>query len=68
MSTTRTITTSFPLGLFCNATLSGPFPEMKSLEIPVPQKKTHRRIEYLSPISLPIEGLDSDLRSDDLSA
>jgi len=68
MSTTRTITTSFPLGLFCNATLSSPFPEMKSLEIPVPQKKTHRRIEYLSPINLPIEGLDKDFHSNDSAA
>jgi len=40
---TETITTSFPLGLFCNATLSGPIPKAKAVETFSTSHKTNRK-------------------------
>lgn len=55
-STTETITTSFPLGLFCNATLSSPVQKAKAVGTSSTHRKTsisrkmEQKIENLHPI------------------
>lgn len=64
MKSNQPITTTFPLGLFCNATLSGPLP--KPIE---PKSALTRKDDNLAPDAPPTElennGLNDDLYWDD---
>jgi len=46
----ESITTSFPLGLFCNATMSGPLPKAKPGKTSSTSRKIESKIENLHPI------------------
>jgi hypothetical protein len=63
MTPNRPISTTFPLGLFCNATLSGPLPK------PVEPKSALSQKNKLAPDTLPTDleenGLNADLHWDD---
>jgi len=69
MTTRRPITTSFPLGLFCNATWSlaprqaSPEPEPVPLPLPL-----DRELLDMPVIALGTDGLDEDIHWDDGSA
>jgi hypothetical protein len=58
-------TTSFPLGLFCNATLSGPLPELKKRSLTPALDSSSVPIEPLTDEE--IEELTHDLCSDEKS-
>ena len=56
---TETITTSFPLGLFCNATLSGPIPKAKPAKASEVSRKTERKSEHKMETIAPAAPIDS---------
>jgi len=49
-SAAETITTSFPLGLFCNATLSSPLPKTTTVKTSSTNRKIHHKPKNLLPI------------------
>jgi hypothetical protein len=67
MSTTNSITTSFPLGLFCTATLSGPLPKTKASSARSASYFADRKIQNAHHLEVDREGLQKDIRWDDRS-
>ena len=66
MTTNRPITTSFPLGLFCNATLT--MPPRKPIETASLPFPSDRELLDMPAIAPETDGLDDDIYWDDGSA
>jgi len=59
-STVENITTSLPLGLFCNATMSGPMPKAKQAKASSTYRKIEPKMENLHPIDPESKGWMKD--------